>query len=160
MQQNKSGCVACLSNSTDAAKRTSSVYIGNCISIKFLLWKTWAIKRNSSPKNEKSLEMYSLLGQPICKWVCFLIGTYFEKFIITSLAHQWIFCSEWVPFEIWTFFLQKRMDSLKEAFIHPPRAVWGTFYYGCAHFIWCFLDCSTEIATHCNDNAWNSQEHF
>ncbi len=30
--------------------------------------------------------------------VCF-IGTDLEKFSITSLAHQWILCSEWVPSE-------------------------------------------------------------
>ncbi len=29
----------------------------------------------------------------------FLIGTDLEKLIITSLAHQWILCSEWVPSE-------------------------------------------------------------
>ncbi len=26
-----------------------------------------------------------------------------------------------ITFEIWIFFLQKRMDSLQEAFIHPPE---------------------------------------
>ncbi len=28
-----------------------------------------------------------------------------------------------IMFEIWTFILQKRIDSLKEAFIHPRRRV-------------------------------------
>ncbi len=31
--------------------------------------------------------------------VCFFIWTDLEKFSITSLAHQWILCSEWVPSE-------------------------------------------------------------
>ncbi len=29
----------------------------------------------------------------------FFIGTDLEEFSITSLAHQWILCSEWVPSE-------------------------------------------------------------
>jgi len=36
--------------------------------------------------------------------------------------------------EIWIFFLQKRMDWLQEAFIHPG-AVPGTVYYGWMRFI-------------------------
>ncbi len=39
------------------------------------------------------------LGHPICKWVCFFVRTDSEKYSITSLAHQWILCSEWVPSE-------------------------------------------------------------
>ncbi len=42
------------------------------------------------------------------------------------------------------FFLQKRMDSLQVAFIHPPGAVWGMFYYWFVHFILRVLDCVTE----------------
>lgn len=45
--------VGCVSNSTDAAKRTSSGYMGNCISIKFLLWKTCGLlKEIAHPKME------------------------------------------------------------------------------------------------------------
>lgn len=45
------GCVACFSNSNDADKRTYSLYIGNCISIKFLLWKTCGLlKEIAHPK--------------------------------------------------------------------------------------------------------------
>ncbi len=33
------------------------------------------------------------------RWVCLFIWTNLEKFCITSLAHQWILCSEWVPSE-------------------------------------------------------------
>ncbi len=32
-----------------------------------------------------------------------------------------------ITFEIWIFFLQKRMDSLQEAFIHPPEPCEGRF---------------------------------
>ncbi len=56
-------------------------------------------KRNSSPKNEHLLTMYSPSGHPRCRWVCFFMGIDLEKFSITSLAHQWIVCSEWVPSE-------------------------------------------------------------
>ncbi len=40
-------------------------------------------------KNENLLKMYSSLGHP--RW------NILEKFSITSLAHQRILCSEWVP---------------------------------------------------------------
>ncbi len=45
------------------------------------------------------LKMYSLSGHPKCRWVCFFIRTDLENCSITSLAHQWIPCSEWVPSE-------------------------------------------------------------
>ncbi len=32
-----------------------------------------------------------------------------------------------ITFEIWIFILQKRMDSLQEAFIHPPEQCEGRF---------------------------------
>ncbi len=41
--------------------------------------------------------MYSPPGYPRCRWVCFFIKTDLEKISITSLAHQWILFSEWVP---------------------------------------------------------------
>ncbi len=34
-----------------------------------------------------------------CRWVCFFIRTDLNNFSITSIAHQWILCSEWVPSE-------------------------------------------------------------
>ncbi len=46
-----------------------------------------------------------------------------------------------ITFEIWIFFLQNRMDSLQEAFIHPPEQ-------------------NTETPAHCNDKAWKSQDNF
>ncbi len=51
--------------------------------------------RNISPK----MRIYSPSGHPRCRWVCFFIRTDLEKCSTTSLAHQWILCSEWVPSE-------------------------------------------------------------
>ncbi len=55
--------------------------------------------RNSSPKNDNLLKIYSPSGHPKCWWVCFFIRSDLEKCSIASLAHQWILCSEWVPSE-------------------------------------------------------------
>ncbi len=55
--------------------------------------------KNSSPRNENVLRMYLLSGHPSCSWVCFFMETDLENCIITSLAHQWILCSQWVPSE-------------------------------------------------------------
>ncbi len=52
-------------------------------------------KRIVHPKRKIS----SRSGQPMCSYV---IATCLEKFSITSLAHKWILCSEWVPSE-WEF---------------------------------------------------------
>ncbi len=38
-------------------------------------------------------------GDPRYIWDCFFTGKYLEKFSITSLSHQWILYSEWVPSE-------------------------------------------------------------
>ncbi len=48
-------------------------------------------------KNKKKNDLPS--GHLRYRWVCFFIGTHLEKCSITSLAHQWILCSEWVPSE-------------------------------------------------------------
>ncbi len=45
------------------------------------------------------LKMSSPSGDPRCRWVCFFIRTDLETFSMTSLVHQWIICSEWVPSE-------------------------------------------------------------
>ncbi len=39
---------------------------------------------------------------PSChpRWICFFMGIDLEKCSITSLAHQWILCSEWVPSDV------------------------------------------------------------
>ncbi len=57
------------------------------------------LQRNSSSKNENLLKVFSPSGNPRCRWVCFFIRTDLEKCSITSLAHQWILWSEWVPSE-------------------------------------------------------------
>ncbi len=59
-----------------------------------------------------------------------------------------------ITFEIWIFFLQKRMDSQQEAFIHPPEPCETRFFfYGFVHFILHVLDCVTETPANCNDRA-------
>ncbi len=45
------------------------------------------------------LKMYSSSSHSRCRLVCFFIRTDLEKLSITSLAPQWILCSEWVPSE-------------------------------------------------------------
>ncbi len=67
-----------------------------CFSISVYCIGIWLknCKRNSSPKN---LIFWPQI-QDVDKKNIF-IGTDFEKFSITSLAHQWILCSEWVPSE-------------------------------------------------------------
>ncbi len=48
---------------------------------------------------KKRLKMYSSSGHPKCRWVSNFTGTELEKFSVTSLAHQLILFSEWVPSE-------------------------------------------------------------
>ncbi len=45
------------------------------------------------------MKIYSHLCHPICRLGCLFIGIDLEKFCITSLAHHWILCREWVPSE-------------------------------------------------------------
>ncbi len=67
---------------------------------------TTQIKGTVHPKMKLFWKCTHPLGHPKRKWVCFFIGTDLEKFSITSLAQQWILCSEWVlhKFVIKTFF--------------------------------------------------------
>ncbi len=60
---------------------------------------TMGTSKNNSPINLNYLNIYSPSGQPRCGWACLFIRTDLEKFSITSLAHQRILCSEWVPSE-------------------------------------------------------------
>ncbi len=62
--------------------------------------------------------MYSRTGHPRCRWVCFFIGTDLEIFIITSLAHQWIICSEWVP-SVWK---SKQLIKISEIYNNPHNS--------------------------------------
>ncbi len=55
----------------------------------------WMLLENNY--HENLLKMYSPSGHPRCRWVVSLSDL--EKCSITSLAYQWILCSEWVPSE-------------------------------------------------------------
>ncbi len=74
----------------------------------------------------------------IYRVICWLISSSAQKerssFILACI---WILCGY--------CFLQKRIDSLQEAFIHPPEA---HYLYGWMHFIWLLLDCWTKTPTH------------
>ncbi len=61
----------------------------------FVLWRICCLF--SPPKHVNLLKMYSPSGNLRCRWVCFFIRTDLEKCCSTSLALQWILCSEWVP---------------------------------------------------------------
>ncbi len=61
---------------------TNMMYKGNYMNIQEQFTQIWICQNVS--------------GHPRCRWVCFFIRTDLEKFSITSLAHQWILCSEWV----------------------------------------------------------------
>ncbi len=45
------------------------------------------------------MKLHSTSGHQRFRWVCFFMRTDLEKYSITSLAHQWMLCSEWVPSE-------------------------------------------------------------
>ncbi len=63
------------------------------------LYIYYIIQRKSSSKNEKLLKIYLPSGHPRWRWVCFFIRTDLEIIRITSPAHKWIICSEWVSSE-------------------------------------------------------------
>ncbi len=63
------------------------------------LYIYYIIQRKSSSKNEKLLKIYLPAGHPRWRWVCFFIRTDLEIIRITSPAHKWIICSEWVSSE-------------------------------------------------------------
>ncbi len=50
--------------------------------------------------------------------VCFFIRTDLEKCIITSLAQQWILCSEWVPSEFESKQLIKKSQVIHTTPVH------------------------------------------
>ncbi len=90
-----------------------SVYNSIIVFLRELLWRTQRLQEytvscllsNNIHANFKGIvhpkikKTYSPSGHSRCRWVCFFIGIDLEKFCITSLAHQWILCSEWVPSE-------------------------------------------------------------
>ncbi len=58
------------------------------------MFMPWDQVGNSSTKNENLLKIYLPSSHQRCRWLCFFIWTDWEKFSLTSLAHQF---SEWVP---------------------------------------------------------------
>ncbi len=50
-------------------------------------------------RNSKTAENVLTLRSSKCRVFSFFIWTHLEKFSVTSLAHQWMLCSEWVPSE-------------------------------------------------------------
>ncbi len=56
------------------------------------------IHRVEQLKFTHKMKIYSPSGHP-AQWVFFFFRRDLEKFSITTLAHQWILCSEWVPSE-------------------------------------------------------------
>ncbi len=56
-------------------------------------------------------------------------------------------------FEIWIIFLQTRMDSLQEA----CEACFTMDAHTLFDVLWTVEE---KHPTHCNDNAWNSQDNF
>ncbi len=68
-------------------------------SLTYLIISSTRALRNSFSKNSNLLKMFWPSGHPRCRWVCIFIGTDLEKISITSHAHQWILCNEWVPSE-------------------------------------------------------------
>ncbi len=73
---------------------------------------------NPFPKCEHFIKMYSPSSHPRSKWVCFFIGIDLETFNITSLAHQWILCSEWAPSDITFTFTFSRRFYPKRLTVH------------------------------------------
>ncbi len=64
----------------------------------------YIIKSPNSTVASKVLLFNSVVSKiqdvhPRCRGFCFFIRTDLEKCSFTSLANQWILCSEWVPSE-------------------------------------------------------------
>ncbi len=57
-------------------------------------------------------------------------------------------------------FLTKMHGFATGGLYSSPGAVWGTFYYRCACFIWRLLDCWTKTPTYSHSNACKSKENF
>ncbi len=55
-------------------------------------------------------------------------------------------------------FLTKMHQFATGGLYLPPGAVWRTFYYGWAHFIWLLLDCWTKTPAYSHSNTWKSKK--
>ncbi len=75
----------------------------HCILFRSILLRLINITSDmSSVSVESSLLLLLWTLRPskmMSRWVCFFIRTDLEKCSISSLAHQWMLCSEWVPSE-------------------------------------------------------------
>ncbi len=100
------------------------------------------LESSSRKKKRTFAEIYSHLALPRCRWSCLLIGTDLEKFIIPSLSHQWILCSEWGPSE-W---------ESKQLYHITPDVTWWT---GVASIIVIFLsaNCILMAPIHCRQSC-------
>ncbi len=63
--------------------------------------------------------MYPPSGHSVCCWLSFSIRTDWEKFRIESLAHQWILCSEWVP---WKWELKQLIKTITIIHSNPHHS--------------------------------------
>ncbi len=78
--------------------------------------------------------MYTSSGHTWCRWVFFFMGTDFEKFSMTSLAHQWII----IHMQVHNPDPVKYPSSVVFSHHNPPtylfRIIWDWFY------LWKVLD--------------------
>ncbi len=79
--------------------------------------------------------MYSPSSCPRCRWVCFFIRTDLEKISITSLAHQWILCSEWVPSE-WEYKGSRKQRLVKKNILMMDLFFTNTHLFTSHDVIW------------------------
>ncbi len=92
-----------------------------------------------------------------------IIGIYDFLLSDKSMDHYKNKMYKHIKFLIWTFFLQKHIDSLQEAVIHPLepcQPMWGTFYCRWMLFISLILDYWKITPIHFYYKAWKSQDVF
>ncbi len=82
---------------------------------------------------------------------------------LERLLHMTVSGSErkvFITFQIWIFFLKECINSLQEAFIHPPEPREARFIMdGCAllDFFWTG---KKKTSAHCHFKAWKGKEFF
>ncbi len=87
-----------------------------------LFYWMYGLKGKVVSAKKSLLNIYSFTCHPRCRWVCFFIQTDFKIFSITSHAHQWILCREWVPSE-WE---SKQLIKTSQSTTRPSK--------------WCFIN--------------------
>ncbi len=58
------------------------------------------------------------------------------------------------------YFLQKCIDSLQEAFIHPPELCEARFIMNARAFSWLLLDCWQKTSAYSRSTGWKSKDKF